>query len=187
MTWVWKSPQEDWTAWFDYSDENALGHERFTTAPIPPSSFKPVYLSETSLKEFKKLHCPPMGSDPVVDEVWQRIILQFVPRDRIQFYPVRLIARGEICDDFKCAIPFDRVECIDTQRSKFTTIDKNAERTLYLGLKKVVHRPGCMKGLHMARDIHVSYHLLVSEELRDALAATGEDSMFFRPEDLPLS
>ena len=187
MTWVWERPQEDWTAHFDYSDENALGLEKFTTAPIPLGSIKPVYWSKTPLKKFKKLHCPPMGSDPVVDEVWQRIILQFVPRDRIQFYPVRLIARDEICDDFKWAVPFDRVECIDTQKSKFTTIDKNAERTWYFGLEKVVHRPGCMKGLHMARDIHIDHHLLVSDELRDALAATGEDSMFFHPEDLPLT
>jgi hypothetical protein len=83
-------------------------------------------------------------------------------------------------------VPFDRVECIDTEKSTFTTIDKTPERTLYLGLGKVVHRPGCMKGLHLARDIHIDYHLLVSDELRDALAATGEDSMFFRAEDLPL-
>ena len=127
-----------------------------------------------------------MGSDPVVDEVWKRIILQFVPKDRVQFYPVRLTARGEICDDFMWVVPFDRVECIDTQKSKFTTIDKNEERTWYFGLEKVVHKPGCMKGLHIARDTHVNSHLLISDELRDALAATGEDSMFFRPEDLPL-
>lgn len=186
MTWVWERPQEDWTAWFDFSSESNLGLEQFSTVPIPLGSVKPVFRSKTSLKKFKKLHCPPMAPDSVVDDVWERIILQFIPRDRVQFYPVRLIARDEICDDFKWVIPFDQVECIDIKKSRFTTVDKTANPPIYLGLKKVVHRPGGMGKLHIARDVNLESHLLVSDELRDALAATGESSMFYRPEDLPI-
>lgn len=30
----------------------------------------------------------------------------------------------------------------------------------------------------------MSSHLLVSDQLKEALSATGEDSMFYRPEDV---
>jgi hypothetical protein len=186
MTWVWEWPSEDWGADFDYSNENALGFERYSHAPNAIGSVNPIYRSRTSIDKFKKLHCPPMGSHAVVDGVWESIILKFVPQERIQFYPVTLIARGKTCDDFKWVIPFDRVACIDTRKSTFTTVDETAVPPIYLGLEKVVHIPGSMKGLHIARDKNVESHLLISDELRNALAETGEDSMFYRPEDLPL-
>lgn len=67
-----------------------------------------------------------------------------------------------------------------------TTIVRKPERTIYLGLEKVVHRANCMNGLHLARDINVVSHCLVPDELKEALSATGEWDMFYRPEDLPI-
>ena len=185
MPWVWEFPSSDWGADFVYTDE-CLGLEAQSADPIAEGSVLPIYKSRTSVKKFKQLHCPPMGSHTVVDDVWEDIILDFVPQDRIQFYPVRLIARGEICDEFKWVIPFDRVECLDTEKSKFTVVDRNRTPPIFIGLEKVVHRPNCMGNLHLARDVNVNSHLLVSDALRDALAATGEDNMFYRPEDLPI-
>jgi hypothetical protein len=185
MPWVWEFPSSDWGADFIYTKES-LELDTQSDVPIVGSGTVPTFTSRTSLKKFKQLHCPPMAHHTVVDDVWEDIILDFVPQDRIQFYPVRLIARGEVYDDFKWVIPFDRVECLDVDKSRFTVVDHNASPTIYIGLEKVVHRPNCMGNLHLARDIHDTSHLLVSEALKDALAATGEDSMFYRPEDLPL-
>jgi hypothetical protein len=187
MTWVWEWPREDWGADYDYSVQNALELQSWSRMRIPMGSIKPIYRSKASVERFKSLHCPPMGSDAVVDDVWEKIILKFVPHDRIQFYPVRLIAQhGKTYDNFKWVIPFDRLECIDVEKSRFTTIDRTVNPPIYLGLKKVIHRPGGIGKLHIARDVNLESHLLVSDELRDALAATGGSSMFYRPEDLPI-
>ena len=146
--------------------------------------------SRASLKRFKKLHCPPIDTNPTIDKVWQDIILRFVPADRVQFYPVRLIARGEICDDYSWVIPFDRVRCIDLTRSdigeggKVTSL-KDSSLTLVFNVRKYVHKPGCLGDKNLARDEQDAPHLVISDELKEALAATGEDSMFFRPEDTP--
>ena len=188
MPWLWGSPIENntWGADFDYTaSKPSVGIESLSTVPIPLGSVNPIFKSRVSLKRFKTLHCPPASSFILVDSVWEKIILEFVPRDRVQFYPVRLIARGEICDDFKWVIPFDRVRCIDLEKSRYRNrIDKPGISYVF-SLDSMVLKPGCMGPLHLARDEQDTTALYVSNELRNALATTGEDSMFYRPEEYP--
>jgi hypothetical protein len=183
-TWVWDSPIEDWGADYDFRTENVFEFDSWSRVPIPNDAIKPIYRSRSSVEKFKKLHCPPMGSEAVVDVVWEEIIRKFVPDDRIQFYPVRLIAHGKICDNFKWVIPFDRVESIDVKKSKFLNVFRSADgNTININVEKIVSKPGAMGKLHIARDITDAGHLLVSNDLRNALAETGEDSMFIRLRD----
>jgi hypothetical protein len=184
MVWVWKWAQDDWGAEFD--GEHALGQEVWSSQPLPAHSFAPVFLSRNSILKFQSRHCPDMGGFPCVDQAWQKIILTHVPADRVQFYPVTLKAKGGESKDFSMMIVFDRVDCIDEKRSKFTSVVHNPDETLYFGLDKVVHKRDCLGSLHLARDTKIVSHLLVSDLLRNALAETGECSMFFRPESLPL-
>jgi len=159
-----------------------LGNER-----LDPATNRPVFRSRTGLKKFKKLHCPPIYVTPAVDAVWRDIILKFVPEDRVQFLPIRLIARGEVCDDYFWPIVMDRVFCIDPERSEITRKLQDETRFIIFGVRKFVHIPDCLGSLHLARDARMNSHLLVSDELKEALAATGEGSMFFRPEDIVTS
>lgn len=187
MVWIWRDAQDDWGAVFDGErSAPSLGLEAWSSTPVPAGSFNPVFISRASIQKFRSRHCPPMGGMPCVDGLWMRIILKFVPAYSIQFCPVRLIARGGESGDFNLIIPFDRVNCIDEAKSDFTSIVRQHDTTLYFGLNKVVHRGKCLGGLHMARDTIVTEHLVVSDALRNALAETGESSMFFRPKDLPL-
>jgi len=89
MTWPWETVIEDWGADFDYdASAPSCGTELYSTAPIPEGSVNPIFKSRVSIERFRKLHCPPFGADIVVGRTWEKIILDFVPRDRIQFYPV---------------------------------------------------------------------------------------------------
>jgi hypothetical protein len=187
MTWVWEWAQDDFWAEFDGERSTpALGYEVWSAVPIESGKFNLVYSSTHSIKRFRSRHCPPMGSEPCVDKVWQDIILKFVSKERIQFYPVTLLAKGGESRDYSLVIPFDRVNCIDERKSEFTSIVEKPDMTLYFGLNKVVHRHNCMGNSHLARDTIIKSHLLVSDALKEALSATGESSMFFRPEQLPL-
>jgi hypothetical protein len=156
-----------------------LGDQR-----LDPAIHRPVFRSRTSLKKFKKFHCPPIDVAPAVDAVWRDIILKFVPEERVQFLPIRLIARGEVCDDYFWPIVMDQVFCIDPKRSVITRQFKDETRFFIFGVSKFVHIPGCMGKLHLARDARMNSHLLVSNELKEALSATGQSSMFYRPEDV---
>ena len=97
---------------------------------------------------------------------------------------MRLIARGEICDNFMWFIPFDRVRCIDLEKSDIRRKIVKPDITYLSEVRKYVHKAACLGNKHLARDEQKESHLLVSNELRDALAATGESSMFIQPEDI---
>jgi hypothetical protein len=187
MAWVWEVPKEnnEWGADIDYRASAPLhGTEYLGNQPLDPAIHRPVFKSRTGLKKFKKMHCPPMGTSVAVDAVWRDIILKFVPEDRVQFLPIRLIARGETCDDFFWLIVMDKAYCIDPEKSVITQQIKDDKRFIIFGVEKFVHLPNCLGKLHLARDARKFSHLVLSDELKEALAATGEDSMFYRPEDI---
>jgi hypothetical protein len=186
MAWVWDGPKEDLELSADIDNEAsapATGYEYLSDIAVD-AGLRPVFHSRSALKKFKRFHCPPIGVSAIVDGVWQHIILKFVPANRVQFLPIRLIARGEVCDDFMWVIPFDRVRCIDIHRSEITSKVERPDTTLIFGARKFVHFPNCLGSLHLAVDEQMSGHTLVSDELKVALSATGEDSMFYRPEDV---
>lgn len=184
--WVWDWPREglEFGASFDHLASAphtfTLG---FNDAPVD-TAIRPVFKSRSSLKRFKQLHSPPLSACVAVDDLWKSIVEKFVPPDRIQFLPIRLIARGEVCDDLYWMLPFDRVICIDKNKSEITRKLEKPDKTLIFGVRTFVHLPNCLGGLHLARDSQMLSHLLVSEELKNELASTGQDSVFYRPEEV---
>jgi hypothetical protein len=188
MCWVWSLPKEylKWGADMDYGATFPLSESDCCSAvPLALGANRPVYRSNVGLKRFRQQHCPPIGICATVDRTWQDIILKFVPQSRIQFFPVMLIARGEVTEEFSWVLSFDRVECIDVKRSQITErIEHKDGGFSIMEMKKFYHLPTCLNGLHLARDVHLENHLLVSNELKDALSATGESSTFLKPEQM---
>jgi hypothetical protein len=188
MAWVWKDPIE----FLDMSaniDDEASGlnasYAYLRDQWVDPTICRPIFRTRSKLEKFTKLHCPPIWVAPAVDGAWRDIILKFVPEDRVQFLPIRLIARGgAISDDYFWPIVMDRVFCIDPEKSTITQQLRKGEKHFIFGVSKFVHIPSCLGKLHLARDARMDSHLLVSDELKEALAATGEDSMFYRPGDI---
>jgi hypothetical protein len=187
MAWVWGFSDESdtWGADIDYKLSAPFTEvDAMADGPVDPFKGRPTFKSRTGLKRFKASHCPPIGIRTVVDSVWRDIILKFVPAERIQFLPIRLIARGELCDDYMWVIPFDRVNCIDVQKSDISRkLEKNG-KTMIFGVRKFAHIEGCLGLLHLARDEQLRDHMVLSDHLKRALSATGEHSMFRQPEDV---
>lgn len=186
MCWLWTTDAEylTWGADIDYGATSPLSSSvELSDTPVDPKSGTAVYRSTSGLKRFRKFHSPPFSPGIVADKLWQEIVLKFVPADRVQFYPVRLIARGEITEEFSWVIPFDRARCIDIERSEILDMtDKPGYRYIW-DMGRFYHVPGCLGGLHLARDEYKLSHLLVSDELKEALAATGEGNLFHKPEE----
>ncbi|WP_425373502.1 imm11 family protein [Mesorhizobium hawassense] len=108
-----------------------------------------------------------------------------MPKHLVQFYPITLVARDGVTQKFSWVLPLGRVRCIDPERSDVTSKIERSGVTHIISCSYYVHHENCLRGLHLARDEQQLNHIVVSQELRDALAATGESSMFFRPEDIP--
>lgn len=188
MTWIWLPPEEDniWGANMDFAASYPLsGSDCFADTPLDETTGIPVYRSSAKLAKFRKLYCPPFETNVVVNKVWQEIILKFVPRDRVQFFIVRLFAVDGVTDEFSWVIPFDRVKCIDVEKSEIT--DKIEKPSVFriMHMNRFYHVPGCLGDKHLARDLRLNRHLLVSDALREALCATGQCDVFHRAEDLP--
>lgn len=183
--WIWDVPRrhQNLVANIDYlASDAATGNEFFSNVPVNPT-LRPIYRSRNALRRFKELHSPPIEVAPAVDQLWKEIILSFVPQDRVQFLPIRLIARDETCDDYFMLIAHDRVRAVDLEKSEITRKLEKPGITLIFGMKNIVLQPDGLGGLHLARD-EQSLHLLVSDDLKQALSATGQDSVFYRPEDV---
>jgi hypothetical protein len=185
MVWIWHWPRESFDFCADFygfePDPDVKGLPQFARAPLPPGTTA-NFKSRFSRKRFVKLHCPPTN-EVTVDRLWRDIILSYVPADRIQFVPARIMARGEACDDFFVMLPFDRVIGIDKHRSAISSMVENKHGTHIFGVEKLVLLPNCLGGLHLARDQQAVTMLYVSDELRNALAATGQNSPFYTVED----
>lgn len=185
MVWIWRWPRESGEFNADFCgfepDPDVRGLPQFATEPLPPGT-RAILKSRYSLKHFLILHNPPVN-EVTVDRLWRDIILKFVPSDRLQFVPAHLTARGKICDDFFVVLPFDRVIGIDKHRSAVSDMIENEHGTHIFSVEKLVLLPDCLGRLHLARDEQKSSMLYVSDELRNALAATGQDSPFYTVEE----
>jgi hypothetical protein len=163
------------------NETECMGLER-----VPITDTLHTYKTRAALSRFTKLHCPPIGTSPKVDDVWQEIIEHYVNPDDIQFLPIRLKARDGETLKFKMIIPLVGMELIDVQASKIRSKTIGLDGSLIVfDVDEFSYLPNCLLGKHLAMDKHLSGHIVISDELRNALAETGEDSMFFRAEDIP--
>lgn len=190
MVWIWDMPREndEWGADFEGFDPDSTirGLVNYTDSPVEPET-RAIFKSRTGLHKFKKLHAPPTSIYNTVDKVWRDVILNFVPADHIQFLPTRLIAKNQICEDFMLMLPFDRIMAIDKSRSDLKSFVENDHGTFIFGLRKLVLHPNCLGSFHLAKDKQMESLLLVSDELKEALSATGQDSVFYHPQDAPIA
>ena len=187
MAWVWDAtlntpfnPAE-----FDY-DSPVQPSEAISSVRLDTSRGPAIFRTRNKVGKFEALHCPPVSSPPAVDSVWQEIILRYVPQDLVQFYPIILVGRDGVSRKFSWVVPLSLVRCIDPERSNVLIKEEKPNITLIFFCDYYVHHENCLNSLHLARDEQQSTHLVLSDQLRDALAATGESSMFYRPEDLPM-
>ncbi|TPK59210.1 hypothetical protein FJ546_22235 [Mesorhizobium sp. B2-4-19] len=186
MAWVWydRIDTDFEPAQFDYNSPVRIA-DTLSSLPIDIALGRPLFRAKSKLENFEKLHCPPTGDPPAVDLLWQEIILRFVPQELVQFFPITLVARNGETQKFSWVLPLSRVRCIDPNRSDVTSKIEKPGITLIISCNHYIHYENCLGNIHLARDEQQLNHIVVSDQLRDALAETGESSMFFRPEQVP--
>lgn len=186
MAWVWYETIDEVLRPAELDPRcNISETQTFATHRLDQNSIKPVYRTRASIARFDKWHCPPFSGCVAVDQLWQEIILKHVDEKLIQFVPITLIGRDGQSSRFSWLVPFSRVRCIDPLRSNVLIKKELPEITYILLCDYYVHHERCLGELNLARDEQKLSHIVLSDLLRDALATTGEKSMFYRPEDVP--
>ena len=183
MIWIWDTPKEysEFRAdFYGFEPQPDFKHlSSLARTPLPKGT-RAIFKSRFSLKRFKTFHNPPTTIPMViVDSLWRKIISQFVSTERVQFVPAVLTAQSKVSEDYYAMLVFDRVIGIDKHRSLISLMDDNENGTHIYSIQKVVLVPDCLGHLHLARDKQSGTMLYVSDELRNALSETGQDSPFY--------
>jgi hypothetical protein len=93
--------------------------------------------------------------------------------------PVTVRAKRQRGFSISYARPLLYLPCLDVERSDIADWIVPGERIMDARL--LVFKPDCLGGRHFARDSYTGY-VVVSEQLKDALLATGDKGLKF---DLP--
>lgn len=145
-----------------------------------------VVLSLTRFKSQKihRMHTlPNLVSCPLVDKKLQEIIKLFVGLE-VQFVPTLVRTKDADVFRFSYARPLVEKRCVDLERTKVDHWIIPNEAFVYADF--LAFKPDCLDGKHLVRDTYTS-HVVVSDELKDALMATGDKALRFeRPEDLSM-
>lgn len=150
-----------------------------------PDSVIPAYRSKNLKSEIEIFHCPQIDTAPIVDSVWKNIIEKFVPDHLVQFLPIKVHARDGIIEKYMWVIPFLRVSCLDIERSRIGSLLSAPDgEMIAFRVRRFISRNNCLQEYHLARDIHAHTFMIVSNELKEALSETGENSMFFSEETI---
>lgn len=164
----------------DFSDKDSrlssaklLGSE-----PLPPS--RPddmiLLLRRTSRAKIEAKHTlRVVESTPLVDGVLAQVVQRFAG-DMVQFVPVSVRTKDGPVERFRFARPLLNLPCVDLEKTE--VIDWGFQRRWISRAKLLVFKPDCLGGRHFGRDTYTS-HVVVSDELRRALLATGETWLRF--------
>lgn len=136
----------------------------------------------STVKKLDELHTlPNLVRCPLVDQTLQDIIARFVGPE-VQFLPVTVRAKDGDVFRFSYAKPLVGRPCVDLEKSEI-------ERWIIPGeaiadARLLVFKPDCLGDKHLARDTYTD-HIVVSEQLKDALLATKDKALrFVTPENV---
>ena len=189
QTWVWEATWQDedqMPVWAEYDDlnstvdsadlmfnEDTLSHPRDWTG-------KAILRCRFGLKRINSLSClPNTNASPLIDRLLQKTLLEYVGNDRVYFYPAEVKARDGITNKFNFAIPLLSVTCIDLENTKGAGRFEHSEPNELWGFRTAKHLPHCLGGNHFVRDKVYTPHVVVSDELKTALLASGDPGLAF--------
>lgn len=125
----------------------------------------PIIKFEVTESQLKKYDCLVNSSMiPLVSPKLAALLSKLAGKD------IELIDANVECvdgefEDYKILNVTHLIKGIDHELSKYT---KMKQADAILGFKRLVHKPGCLKDYHLARDEEYKGHLLVSQSIFEA-------------------
>jgi hypothetical protein len=187
MAWIWTSPPSEQTSvWVDYDDKNSSfkSSDVLSDRLLPADAGTPILrVKRWKMDRIRAFRClPTTASAPVIHREFVDLISRYAGPDEVQFYPVLVKTFDDVSGDYSFVIPFNRVVCTDVEKSKIRLWIIPGK--MGHGFEKIVHHPNCLRDFAIARD-ECFEHVLVSNELREALLATGDKGLAFsEPQDM---
>ncbi len=189
MVWLWVSPlNEVGGVYAEYDDVRSLvPSSDITYAPsLKNTRQDQIVLVIRKLRNMAVLdrhHClPGSNAAPLVDKTIKPILEKFAP-GAIEFVPVTVLAKGLEIKRFSFARPLTVLDCLDMEQSEINYTLKIGNVVTVHDYGELVLKPNCLGEHHLAR-LRTPKFTMVSEELKQALEATGDPGIDFeKPKD----
>ncbi|MCZ8181648.1 MAG: hypothetical protein O9322_01645 [Beijerinckiaceae bacterium] len=185
--WIWWGVPEHGIerAQLDYDTYIGKQYPVLTVKRVPDGALGcPVFVTSSSSSKFENRRCPPVSNGIVIDKTFVEIILSFENKEFVQFYPIKIKAGGIYVNDYFFIFVNTHVNCIDYQSMGEEKIVYFDENPIVMEARQFKHLKGCLGGRHIARECLHPSHLIVSNDLKNALVATGEPLDFRQPEQV---
>lgn len=184
--WIWTLPPEANALPFaDYEHRSIIGSaEIITTRWIsePQPGAVEVLLSQTNAARLESVGCLPSSARcPLLDKTLASIVRRFAI-EVLQLVPVVVRTKDAEVTRYSYARPLVSLPCLDAEKSDID--DWIIPGEIIMDARLLVFTQDCLGPHHFARDSYTS-HVVVSEDLKNALLATGDKGLYFcRPEDV---
>jgi hypothetical protein len=187
MAWIWTLPPDEQIsvlAEYDHENSSFESYKVLTNSPLPVTSGTAILrVRRYKLQRVLTFGClPSTSSAPIVNARFRNLIADQTDNRDVQFYPVQILATDERTDEYCFVIPLRHVPCTDLEKSKIT--GWTVPGVSAYDYENLRHKEDCLGNLQIARDT-VLRHILVSNNLRDALLSTHDKGLaFVEPESM---
>jgi hypothetical protein len=187
MIWIWTIPPEAKRlpfAHFGDRQSRIPSYEITSSRSLAQQSPSEIILlaPRVSSLRLSKMHfLPSYDRCPLVDDTLIDIVGQYAEK-QVQFMPVTVRAKDGDVLRFSYARPLLHLPCMDVEKSDIDDWIIPGEEIMDARL--LVFKPDCLGDAHIARDTYTS-HVVVSEQLKNELLATGDPGLnFCLPENM---
>jgi hypothetical protein len=176
--WEWpKSFPEKWVGAHhveSIEDESFIYFSKFSRGQdLDPKTIKfvPRVNFEAKTEQLSGYDCLPCnGSAPLVNKKIIEILREIAPGD-VQFFPARIVCLDGELEGYFFLNVTQLIKGIDHDQSIYSLLDLPDGAKMIYTVRKLVLKPGCMKGHDLARDQDLTTNLLVSQPIYDAFQA----------------
>lgn len=172
MTYLWRIPDDyPQNLIGEYQKESSPDRFMFRKGEVLPSNVcvAVVKINAVLSKISKYASLPNSAMVPIIDRRLADLLTKYAQRD-IQLFRVRVIAKDGDSDEFSILNVTNKVTCIDHKKSEYSLVPGSQQ---IMSFRRLEHLDGCLLSHSLARDSEYLSHLLVSDELGNAIIAAG--------------
>ncbi len=184
--WLWADPPDSTRLpfiYFDYTASKIQSYAIVSCDRLEQESPADIVVTMTRRKaeSLEGLHyLPNVVRCPLIDDTLRKIIARLAGDD-VQFMSVTVRAKDCGVTRYAYARPLHKARCVDLARSAITEWIVPNDAILFAS--RIVFRSDCLGDHHIVRDSYTS-RVLVSDELKSALMATGDKGLRFTPPEI---
>jgi hypothetical protein len=172
---LWRCPlsfPDNWVGAYHVEsiEDETFGYSFLSGKDLDPKTIRlvPRVNFEAKTEQLCGYDCLPNNSGgPLVNKKMIELLREIAPTD-VQFFPARIVCLDGELEGYFFLNVTQLIKGIDHDQSIYSLLDLPDGAKMIYTVRKLVLKPGCMKGHDLARDQDLKTNLLVSQQIYDA-------------------